>query len=150
MLLKKLRKVGERHQSQQICYEPLDPAKAIVATSILYLSDMHGMYINYMKAGRELYRLTLDPPAYYGYCKESYCDVCLCGNLLSDTGSILRVHCKKCEGKPPANFSIGYVHQVLHGKFKIDHSWLEYGFAEAIKVLGKVKWSKYYEFRNVR
>ena len=67
------------------------------------------------------------------YCTLEYPDVCMCGNVIADTGSVLRLHCPKCKrlaypGYRREPISTGFLHRLTG----IHTSWLEFALAKAI------------------
>jgi hypothetical protein len=101
----------------------------------IYLRATEQCYINYQSAGIAVFEILIGEGSKWlkGYCLDPYPDMCCCGHeILSNHGGI-RDHCTVCHGK---NRKLGYDRQQLASKLDLHPSWLDYGFAYALKQVG--------------
>jgi hypothetical protein len=92
-----------------------------------------------METGIKLFSVCVDAnnPAYTEYLTGTdWPDICICTNYFNSTGRCLRSHCYRCKGSVMAQ-SLQYEIQQLSLKFNVHYSWLEMGFASALRLLNR-------------
>lgn len=108
-----------------------------IACSI-YLKARSQCYIDYQAAGIAVFEVLVGAGAGWlkDYCIEPYPDMCCCGHeVVSNQGGV-RDHCPVCKGH---NVKLAYDMQRLGQELEIHYSWIQYGFAYGLKMLGGIK-----------
>lgn len=135
-----LQKLKSNQLPQQTCkFYSKYPEDDIFLFCCLYLKCRKLCYADYMDTGIKLFSacVNFNNPAYTEYYMErAWPDICICTNSLNPTGCCLRSHCYRCKGLAMAE-SLNYEIQQLSLRFNVHYSWLEMGFASALRLLNR-------------
>lgn len=99
----------------------------------LFIRDWQNCFQNYMEKGIAVFQALVAEGRLTGYCTERYYGTCICGEYSElYLSSTLTSHCRVCEGLSRKS-TYQYEIQRLSIETGIHYSWLEYGFASAIR-----------------